>query len=81
MNLKFNFSEKLIKIRHFLTFKVEFLFNKKVSLKSLYLVMCNLTHLQGGNTIVKFMLRILEKLHVESETGSGSGSRYGSATN
>jgi hypothetical protein len=27
---------------------------------------------QDGNTIVKFVLRILEKIHVRSETGSGS---------
>ncbi len=51
-----------------------------------YLVtICNLTHLQDENTKVKFMLllRILEKNHVGSETGSGSetnwkvGSGYG----
>jgi hypothetical protein len=32
----------------------------------------NLTHLKGGNTKLKVMLRILEKIHVRSETGSGS---------
>jgi hypothetical protein len=31
-------------------------------------IMRNLTHLQGRNTKVKFMLRILEKIHVGSET-------------
>ncbi len=32
---------------------------KNISIKSVYLV-CNLTHVQDGNTKVKFMLRILE---------------------
>jgi hypothetical protein len=41
-------------------------------LRSLYLViLCNLTNLQDGNTKIKFMLRILEKIHLGSETGSG----------
>jgi hypothetical protein len=31
-------------------------------------IMSNITHLQDGNTKVKFMSRILEKIHV----GSGS---------
>ncbi len=31
-------------------------------------VICNLTHLKEGDTRVKFMFRILEKKHVESET-------------
>jgi hypothetical protein len=34
---------------------------------------------QDGTTTVKFVLRILAKIHVRSETGSGSGS--GSETN
>jgi hypothetical protein len=44
-------------------------------------------NLQDGNTKVKFMLRILEKIHVGSLTGSGSernrkvGSGYGSEKN
>ncbi len=43
--------------------------------KRLYLVIiCNLKHLQDKNTKVKFMLRILEKIHEGSETGSGSRS-------
>jgi hypothetical protein len=49
-------------------------FSKNVT-KSLFLVtICNLTHLQDGNTKVKFMLRILEKIHVGFLTGSGYGS-------
>ncbi len=28
--------------------------------------MCNLAHLQDDNTNLKFMLRILEQIHVES---------------
>jgi hypothetical protein len=54
--------------------KNSFLSIKKNPLKSLYLVViCYLAHLQDGNTKVKFTLKILEKIHVESETGSGSG--------
>jgi hypothetical protein len=46
-----------------------------IPLKSLYLVIkSNLTHLQGRNTEVKFKSRILERIYVGSETGSGSGS-------
>jgi hypothetical protein len=60
--------------------KCNFLFTKKISFQSLYLVIiCNLTHLQDGNTKVKFTLRIIEKNHVGSETGFGYG--YGSETN
>ncbi len=33
---------------------------------------CTCTHLQGRNTKIKFMSRILEKIYVGSETGSGS---------
>jgi hypothetical protein len=36
--------------------------------------MSNITHLQDGNAKVKFKSRILEKIHVGSETGSGYGS-------
>jgi hypothetical protein len=36
-------------------------------------MMSNLTHLQGKNTKVKFMSRILEHIYVGSETGSGAG--------
>jgi hypothetical protein len=45
----------------------------KNSLKA-YTFMFNLTNLhdENGNTNVKFMSRILEKIHVGSETGSGS---------
>jgi hypothetical protein len=35
---------------------------------SRHLVICNLKHLQDGNTKVKFILRILEKIHVGFET-------------
>jgi hypothetical protein len=39
------------------------------SLESIYRIMiCNLTHLQDGNTKEKFMLRILEKIHLGAET-------------
>jgi hypothetical protein len=38
-----------------------------MSLKSVYLVIiCNITELQDGTAEVKFMLRILEKVHVGS---------------
>ncbi len=68
MNLKENYSEKLIKFDNFS--KKRILFIKKNSLeKSLYLVMiCNPAHIQDGNTKVKVILRISEKIHVESET-------------
>jgi hypothetical protein len=33
---------------------------------------CNLTHLQDRRTKVKFMLKILAKIELGSETGSGS---------
>jgi hypothetical protein len=62
--------------------KFKFLFIKKNSLKSLYLVtIFYLTHLhvQDGNTKVKFMLRIFRKIHEGSEIGSESG--YGYETN
>jgi hypothetical protein len=49
---------------------------KKISLISLDLdIICNLTNLQDKKTKVKFMLRILEKIYVRWETGSGSGSK------
>ncbi len=51
--------------------------SKNIPLESLYLVtMSNLTHLQDRNKKVKFMSRILEKIHVGSETNGkvGSGS-------
>ncbi len=56
-----------------------------MSLKTLYLVkIWDLTHFQDKNTKVKFKLRILEKIHVGSETnwkvGSGSGSGYDKKT-
>ncbi len=52
--------------------------SKKYSRKKLaYLVkISNLTHLQDGNTKVKFMSRILEKIHVGSEKGSGSETNW-----
>jgi hypothetical protein len=49
-------------------------FYKKKSLKSLYLaflaLIFNLTHLQKHEYKVKIWLKILEKIHVGSETGS-----------
>ncbi len=56
-----------------------------MSTKSFFLVIiCNLTHLQDGNTKIKFMLRMLEKIHVLSETnwkvGSGSEKVYSGST-
>jgi hypothetical protein len=58
-----------------LNFKNKFLFSNQNSLKSLYfIIICNLTHLQDGNTKVKFVLRLFKKIHVGSETGSGSTS-------
>jgi hypothetical protein len=49
-------------------FKTIYSFIKKNSLKSLFLVIISsLTHLQNGNTKIKFMLIILEKIHVGSE--------------
>ncbi len=48
-----------------------------IPLKSLYLViMSNLTHLWGRKTKIEFMSRILEKIYVGSETGSGSGTNW-----
>ncbi len=38
--------------------------------------MRNLTHLQGRNTKVKFMSKILEKIYIGSETGSGSETNW-----
>ncbi len=65
-----------------LNLKYKFLFIKKNSLKSLYLVIiCNLTHLPDGNIKVKFMLRILEKSHVRSWTKCNVGFRSGSGKN
>ncbi len=53
---------------------------KKISPKNLYLVtMSNLAHLQDGNTNVKFMSRILEKIHVGSDKNEKSF-RTGSTT-
>jgi hypothetical protein len=84
MNLKSNYSEKLLKLTNSqqnAQFKNKNSFSSKnFFLKSFYLaIICNLTHLQDGNInllMLKFMLRILEKIHVGSETGSGAG--YGS---
>jgi hypothetical protein len=62
-----------------LKIKIPFL-SKEIYLKNLYLVIiCNLTHVQDGNTKVKLMLRILENFYVGSKTGDGSG--YGSEIN
>jgi hypothetical protein len=42
-----------------------------LEIKSLHLVViCNLTHLQDGNLKVKFVLKIVETIHVGSKTGS-----------
>ncbi len=47
---------------------------RRMSLKSQYFgIICNLAQLQGGNTKVKFMLRILEKIHLGSKTRFASG--------
>ncbi len=65
-DLKYEFSDNMEKIDNFSTKMLnlniyKFLYIKNVP-KSLYLVIiCNLTHLQDGNTKVKFMLRRLEK--------------------
>jgi hypothetical protein len=67
-----NFSPKLLNL------KIEFLSIKKISIKSLYLVIiCNLTHLLDGNTNVS--VKNIRKTHAGSETGSGS--EHGSETN
>ncbi len=85
MILKKNYSENWIwqflnKNAQFKNINSFFLSHKK-SLKSLYLViLCNLTHLQDVNTKEKFLLRILEKIHVRSGSGTNwkVGSRHGS---
>ncbi len=51
------------------------------NLKSLYLfTICNIIHLQDGNTKVKLMLRILETFHVVFEINRKVGSGYGGDT-
>jgi hypothetical protein len=58
-----------------LRIKIPF-FQKKLSLKSLYLVVIyNLTYLLDGYAKLKFMLKILEKIHEGSEPGLGSGAK------
>ncbi len=79
INLKQNYSKKLIKIKLFLNKmfnlkNVNSFFLEINPLKSLYLVVIrNLTHLQDGNSKVKFVLKIVETIHVGSEIGSRSG--------
>jgi hypothetical protein len=52
-----------------LNFKNKLLRFEKKSLKSLFLIIiCNLNTLTNGNTKVKFVLIILYKIHVGSET-------------
>jgi hypothetical protein len=52
-----------------------------IELESLYFVIIyNLTHLQDGNTKVKFVLRILYKIYVGSETNRKVGPGYGSGS-
>jgi hypothetical protein len=64
-----NYSEKLIYLNKHAQFKnIKSFLSKKISLiGSLLVIICNLTHLQDGNTKVKFMLNI-RKVHVGSET-------------
>jgi hypothetical protein len=62
MNLKFNYSEKLIKYDSLSLLKWEFLFIKKVSLRNLYLVMCNLTHLKRRKYNAKIKVVNIRKI-------------------
>ena len=66
MNLKLNFTEKLIKFpisQQKCSIQIyQFLFVQKMPLKNLKsVIMCNLKHLLDGNEKEKFMLRLLEK--------------------
>ncbi len=72
--IKFDNFAKFININSFLS--------KSYSLKNFdLLTMSNLTHLQDGNTKVKFLSRIIEKINVGFETGFGSGVGSGSENN
>ncbi len=67
-NLTISQTKCLIKI------KIPF-YNNKISLKSLYIFRHNMQpNILGWEYKCKFMLRILEKIHVGSETKSCSGS-------
>ncbi len=61
------YSKKLTKFDNFSTTILNFL-SKEISLKNLYLfIIFNLTHLQDGSTQIKFILRILQKIHYDPD--------------
>ncbi len=73
--IKFDyFSRKMVNLKLQVPFYQKNFPNKLIQY---IVIVCNLTHLQDGNTKEKFMLRILEKINVGSETNwkVRSGSR------